>query len=134
MWLNGQELGSKANWKVGREFTNLKAWLKPGANVLAALATNQPAPVAQNPAGLIAKLELHFADGATQTIVTDASWRSARQETAVWRDIGFEDGAWKQALAIAPYGQGPWGMAAQGETPLLPCCAAIPGKLRIVVT
>ena len=131
-WLNGQELGADANWKVGREFKGLERLLKPGSNVLAVLAANQPAPIAQNPAGLIAKLELHFADNTTETLVSDTSWRSARQETAGWHDIGFEAGAWKQALAVAPYGQGPWGMAGQGETRLLPCCAAIPGKLRIV--
>lgn len=132
VWLNGQELGTDANWKVGREFKGLEQWLKPGANVLAVLAVNQPAPVTQNPAGLIAKLELHFADGTIQAIVTNASWRTARQGTAGWRDIGFEDSAWKQVLALAPYGQGPWGLAVQGETRLLPCCAAIAGKLRIV--
>ena len=132
VWLNGQELGSDTNWKAGKEFNGLERLLKPGANVLAVVATNMPAPVKQNPAGLIAKLELHFADGTAEVIVSDASWKSAQQETAGWRDIGFADGAWKSALAVAPYGQGPWGNAAQGETPLLPCCAVIPGKLRIV--
>ena len=61
--LNGQQLGGGDDWNNPRQFNDLARLLKPGTNVLAIVAENKPANVPANPAGLIACLEVRFADG-----------------------------------------------------------------------
>jgi Protein of unknown function (DUF4038)/Domain of unknown function (DUF5060) len=73
--VNDKILGSGDNWKFGRQF-NLGPIFQPGTNLLAIMAENKPAPKA-NPAGLIARLEVHFADGDVYRLNTDESWRCA---------------------------------------------------------
>jgi hypothetical protein len=131
VYLNGTELGSHANWQTGREFTDIRRFLNPGENVLAAVAANAAAPVAHNPAGLIANLEVAFADSTTLTVVTDASWQSVRSPAAHWTENGFDASGWQSAMLIAPYGQGPWGQAARQEA-IAPFCAGEAGGTRVI--
>jgi alpha-L-rhamnosidase len=73
---------------------------------------------------LIAELHLTFADGATQTIVTDNHWRTAAGpitfsntyggedfnaslERTGWDSASFDDAAWAQALVVASPGGAP---------------------------
>ncbi|MCK2220251.1 glycoside hydrolase family 78 protein [Actinomadura sp. ATCC 31491] len=67
---------------------------------------------------LIAQLEVTYADGTTETVVTDGSWRcapgpvtaaslydgekhDARLEPAGWSSPGFDDSAWRPADVLA---------------------------------
>jgi alpha-L-rhamnosidase len=77
-----------------------------------ALTTGEPRAIAQ--------IVVELADGTTQTIVTDETWRvgdgpilrnsiylgevyDARREQPGWDKVGFDDSAWKQAvLAVEP--------------------------------
>ncbi len=130
--LNGEKLGSEGNWRIGKQFDDLARLLKPGANTLAILAENKPATVPANPAGLIACLEVRFADGETLRLMSDATWRSAKSEAAGWDAAGFDDSAWSKAAAIARYGDGPWDKIG-GNTELDgPHAAGIPGTVRII--
>ena len=73
--VNGTDVGRSGgaeSWKTGKQFDNVAKLLKPGKNVLTIVAENMPAPTA-NPAGLIAKLEVQFTDGAPLTIISDGS-------------------------------------------------------------
>ncbi|PWU18938.1 MAG: hypothetical protein C5B50_07940 [Verrucomicrobia bacterium] len=56
--LNGQSVGTGENWSLGRQFNDLARFLRPGTNVLAIVAENKAAAVKENPAGLIACLEI----------------------------------------------------------------------------
>ena len=130
--LNEEKLGSEGNWRTGKQFEDLARLLKRGTNVLAIIAENKAANVPLNPAGLIACLELRFADGETLRLTSDATWRSAKSDTAGWDAAGFDDSAWSKAAAIARYGEGPWDKTV-GQSELDgPQAAGIPGMVRII--
>ena len=100
--LNGETLGSGDDWNAGRQFNDLARLLKPGTNVLAIVAENKPANVPANPAGLIACLEIRFADGETLEVGVRRHWRWAKSEASGWDTAGFDDAAWAKALAVGP--------------------------------
>jgi hypothetical protein len=135
--LNGKVIGASnpgsETWKTGRQFNDLARRLKPGANVLAIIAENLPAPTA-NPAGLIARLEIRFADGESLKLTSDAGWRSAKTEAAGWDKTGFDDAAWAKALVIGQHGDGPWGKIDQSgnDDAFGPQSSGIPGTVRMI--
>jgi hypothetical protein len=135
--LNGKVVGASnpgsETWKTGRQFSDLARRLKPGANVLAITAENLPAPTA-NPAGLIARLEILFADGESLKLVSDADWLSAKTESLGWDKTGFDDAAWAKALVIGRHGDGPWGKIDQPENDdaFGPQSSGIPGTVRMI--
>lgn len=111
---------------------DVTALLRSGTNALAVTLGNgwyNPLPLrlwgrvnlreamAVGPPCLIAKLEILFADGTTQTVASDAAWKTtggpilrnslylgevvdARLETAGWREAAFDDSAWPPAVRI----------------------------------
>jgi hypothetical protein len=132
-YLNGAPLGTHADWQSGREFRSLASHLRPGRNVLAVAATNGKAPVPENPAGLIAALDIGFADGTVLVVPSDATWRSSRTESRGWQQADFDDRSWVPAMFLARYGQGPWGnIGNRHEESYVPFAAGIPGKLCVV--
>ena len=131
-WLNGEKLGSDGNWKTGRRFDGLAQLLRPGTNVLAIVAENKPANVPANPAGLLACLEVRFADGETLRLMSDATWLSAKSSGADWNTTSFDDSAWPQAQIIASYGDNPWGKIGGLSELDVPHAAGIPGTVRII--
>ncbi len=79
--LNGKPLGAGEDWHAGRQFEDLAPLLRPGTNVLAIVAENKPANFPANPAGLIACLEIRFADGETLKLASDTTWRWATKRS-----------------------------------------------------
>jgi alpha-L-rhamnosidase len=141
--LNGQAVGAGAlatGWtaydkRVLYQTHDVTPLLKAGDNVLAAelgrgwYGVTEPnewyfhkAPWTAEPA-LKARLEIVLADGSTQVLVSDGTWRTldgpclwdsiyagerrdARREPAGWRAGGFDDHAWDAALtAKGPAGR-----------------------------
>jgi hypothetical protein len=88
---------------------DVRSYLKPGRNLLAVAASN--ASDQPNPAGLIAKLEVKFADGGQMSFGTDETWQASRDGgAAAGQAAGAGDGrGWLPAMKAAPYGGGPWG-------------------------
>jgi len=131
--LNGQALGGGDNWQTGQQFNDLARLLKAGTNVLAIEAENSPANGA-NPAGLIACLEIQFADGGALKLVSDATWRSSKSEVAGWDRAIFEDETWAKATAIGGYGAAPWGQidGSNNDEVFGPQCAGIAGVVRVI--
>uniref|UniRef100_UPI0025CDA0B6 alpha-L-rhamnosidase n=1 Tax=uncultured Caulobacter sp. TaxID=158749 RepID=UPI0025CDA0B6 len=152
--LNGAPIGESAiatGWtdygkRVLCRTHDVTALLKAGDNVLAAeLARGwygiaepnewyfHKAPWTAEPA-LKARLEIELADGATQVLVSDGTWRTAdgpclwdsiyagerrdaRREPAGWRAPGFDDRAWDAALRM----KGPAGrLLAATHEPIAP--------------
>jgi hypothetical protein len=132
--LNGISLGADGNWKAGRQFNELAPLLKPGTNVLAIVAENKPANVSANPAGLLAILEIRFADGELLKLASEATWRWNKLEVAGWDTAGFDDGNWAQGLVIGLYGDGPWGLIGGGpeDASSGPQALGIPETVRII--
>ncbi len=131
VWLNGRELGSGANWSVLTRFDATPA-LRKGRNVLAVRAENMKAPVALNPAGLTAALDLEFADSTGQTLRTDGNWRTSRGERTGWRNPDFDDADWSPALVTAAYGDAPWGRPGAEDPLFAPQACGIGDRLRVV--
>jgi hypothetical protein len=130
--LNGNNLGSGADWNLPRQFNDLAPLLTAGTNVLAIAAENMPAPGA-NPAGLIAMLDIQFAVGGAVQIVSDESWRCAKTESAGWNSTSFDDSAWTNAMMAARYSGGPWGkIDGPNDDTFAPQSAGIAGVVRVI--
>ena len=92
---------------------DLTEHLEDGASTLALAVTNSGGPAAW-----IGKLQVTYADGSQEEVVTDAAWRAATDGPPGWEQPGFDDAGWAAALEVAPYGAGPWGT--QVQLPQLP--------------
>lgn len=135
--LNGEVVGAanagSDTWKTGKQFTDIGRLLKTGTNVLAIVAENMPSSGA-NPAGMIARLEIQFADGETLKLISDSDWRSAKSETLGWDKKDFNDSSWDKALVVGKHGDGPWGPVGQTSNDGVfgPQVTGIPGGVRII--
>jgi hypothetical protein len=107
--------------------------LKPGRNVLAVEAENLRAPVAANPAGLLANLQVRTANGKDRVIDSDTSWRCTNEVTtdSKWTSADFNDSGWKPAKDLGQYGCKPWGTFATATT-YGPYSTGILDKVRII--
>jgi hypothetical protein len=129
VWLNGTEIGSGEKWDSPGRFDVSKS-LKAGTNVLAVRAENKPAPVKENPAGLIVSLEIDSA-GQRVSIRSDALWHVEKKEMEGWRDAGFDDKQWARAMVTAPYGQAPWGRFEKTDDTIDPLAMGLGDRLRV---
>ena len=130
--LNGETLGSSGDWRTGKRFDNIARLLKPGANVLTIVGENKPANVPANPAGLLAQLEVELGGGEKMKLVTDATWRCAKNQAAGWDATGFDDSSWPTAAVIARFGDGPWGKVGGQRESDEPHAAGIADKVRLI--
>lgn len=130
--LNGEKLGGANDWHTGRQFNDLARRLKPGTNVLAIAAENMPAG-GPNPAGLIASLEIQFADGGTWQMKSDETWSCEKAAPAGWDASAFDDLGWVKAMVVGKYGAMPWGEVEPADDDAYgPQSAGIPGVVRII--
>ena len=131
--INGELLGSSADWKTGAQFNDLARLLKPGENVIAIVGENVAAKVPANPAGMIATCEVRFTGGETVRLHSDATWRVSKADAPGWNKGGFNDSAWEKAVAIGEYGVAPWGQIGTGGKEVVgPQSAGIPDGVRII--
>jgi hypothetical protein len=114
---NGAKLGSHHTWQHPRVFA-VEEQVRPGRNVIAVRAENQPAPVRQNPAGLIVCLTLVPAEGQPLQVVSDGTWRASPVAVPGWEEPDFDDAAWPAAMLAAGDGLGPWGHRLLDRAPL----------------
>ncbi len=131
-YLNGDPVGEARSWRTGAQIGSLAARLRPGRNVLAIRAENGQAPVAKNPAGLIARLEIRLANGEIRRIDSGPQWRCAETETPGWAFLDFDDAALVSAMDLGPYGMAPWGTLADHGPYEVPYAAGIAGQVRVI--
>ena len=131
-YVNGELVGTHAATGTFQAI-DVSAELKAGRNVIAIEAENLPAPVAANPAGLLASLHVQMADGQTIDFATDDSWRSLQRAPRVpaWTNTEFDDASWATAKDLGAYGCSPWG-SFQPRATYGPYATGIAGKVRIV--
>jgi alpha-L-rhamnosidase len=72
----------------------LKNLLRGGRNTLAIEGENRPAPVTRNPAGLLCRLEIRFADGAMMRVDSDDAWRASKTVIDGWQGADFDARDW----------------------------------------
>ncbi|HZZ42014.1 MAG TPA: family 78 glycoside hydrolase catalytic domain [Tepidisphaeraceae bacterium] len=90
--------------------------LKPGqTNIVAVEAKNTGGP-----AGLAAKLTIHFETGNPMTLAVDDTWKSSTKSPAGWKGATFDDSSWHNAKVIAKVGDAPWGTPTAGSQLVLP--------------
>jgi len=132
VWVNGERLGESNAWGTTTLVQIPSNLLKPGGNVVAVLAENKAAGVAENPAGLIGSIEVRFEDGTQETVPTSKAWKSSQTESPGWHDREFDDSSWPHALEIGSFGDGPWGRILSGKETDQPQSTGIPGKIRFI--
>jgi len=121
LFVNGKRAGesdaSGDGWRnpVGIDVT---AHLREGANTLAIAATN--GATAPNPAGLIGKLSIEFAQGSPLAVRVNGTWKSSPEKAEGWAEPEFNDGAWVPAKEIAHFGAAPWGALGGAQLTLSP--------------
>lgn len=109
VWVNGTQVGEGDTWATLYRF-DVKKHLKAGNNVIAVEASNEGGP-----AGLVVRLS-----HGPALVVTDASWRTAKEVAKGWQNIDASDEKWARVKVLGPYGKvGPWtggGAAAKAGT------------------
>lgn len=123
VFLNGRLV--RKNYDHGNSWmrayeTDVAELLVAGRNVLAIEAGS----AGNRPAGAIAKLAVIGEAGYQLQVVTDGSWKAAREKTGEWTAASFDDAAWPAALDLGEIGIKPWGnhwtgWAQQAPSPLL---------------
>ena len=105
--VNGVELARHDDWTQPL-VVRLRDVLHAGSNTLAVGVRGQgDAPYG---GGLLARLEVEFADGEELVVVTDDAWQAGRQRTAGWDGgAAFDGTGWGAARVLGPYGIRPWG-------------------------
>ncbi|KAF8891018.1 hypothetical protein BD779DRAFT_223256 [Infundibulicybe gibba] len=119
LYHNGQLIAADTNtvegWKLA---TAVHVDLDPSSNVFAIQARNFPSdtdPNGNSSAGLLASVQITYADGSTAIMSTDASWHAAQPVPGGFQAASFDDSKWQSAAVLAKYGDGPW--AAQVAIP-----------------
>ncbi|KAF8891029.1 hypothetical protein BD779DRAFT_1784893 [Infundibulicybe gibba] len=111
LYHNGQLIAenSTLGWQMA---TAVHINLDPNFNVFAIQAHNSPLsadPNENTPAGLLASIQISYADGSTTTISSDDTWRVIQPIPDEFESTSFDDTLWQSAAAMATYGSGPWG-------------------------
>lgn len=104
-YINGAEVGHGDDYTAATPFA-VQRVLHPGMNLLAVAARN--AGESPNPAGLIGKLVIYYADGGQTLVQIDDTWRTTHILQDGWKKTGFDDRTWRQAVALGQFGMEPW--------------------------
>jgi hypothetical protein len=101
-FVNGKPVGRTDGWERLR-YLDLTASLTAGSNLLAVRLDN-----ADGPGGLLARLSVASADGAT-TVYSDGSWRATATDPGPdWAAPDFDDSAWSPAAELGVPPCDPW--------------------------
>jgi len=104
-FVNGQRVATGQDWQrpVGLA---LKVPFNRGRNLIAVRGRN-----VGGPAGMILRLDLKLASGATRQIVTDSTWRTSFELVSGWHELRFDASGWQPAhsFGVTSDHQGPWG-------------------------
>jgi hypothetical protein len=66
-------------------------------------------------------------------LVSDNGWRVAKNGPPGWDTPAFDDAGWDKAIAVAKYGDLPWGKIDQLRNEIFgPQSAGIPGVVRVI--
>jgi hypothetical protein len=128
--LNGAPAGVAWGWRSGPQINDRAQLLKPGRNDLAIWCELRPA-TGDKP-GLFAVVEIRYADGHVQRIVTDNTWKAWSRKLSGWDERKFDDTAWPGAVIVAQLGDQPWGPIGSPDLNTQgPQSAGIPGQVRL---
>ena len=110
LFVNGKEVSTSTDtdgWRTP-EMIDLRPYLVPGRNVIAALARDVASAEGFLLEGGIAAPGI-AAPGFAMDLLTDGSWRAAGEAPPDFAAPLFDDSAWPPAQVIAAAGREPWG-------------------------
>ncbi|MBN2064358.1 MAG: hypothetical protein JW745_06115, partial [Sedimentisphaerales bacterium] len=132
LYVNGKRVAEGDNFNIIKE-VSVERYLQSGENIIAVSVTNDGE--SNNPAGLIAALELVYKDGTVETIYTDTSWYVSREVSSGWQTellSGHDKG---NVLVSGPATMSPWHLnlsASRSELyPAYEATATVLGRLGI---
>ncbi len=102
--VNGEQVLEGDNFNIIQE-SNIKRYMQVGENVIEVAAAN--VGDGDNPAGLIAAIELRYKDGSSEMIYTDSSWQAG---------LGRESEL-KPVVELGEFAMGPWRLSADKAMP-----------------
>lgn len=102
-WVNGEQVAKGNAWQAPST-TDVTKRLTAGSNVVAIRGQNEGGIAA-----LLSRLDITYADGAKQSIITDGAWRVATAEATNWQQTAFAAADWKAAHSFGKLGREPWG-------------------------
>ncbi|KAJ6566482.1 bacterial alpha-L-rhamnosidase-domain-containing protein [Mycena capillaripes] len=114
LWVGGAEVGAAPDetdvWMEAQQFA-VPVNGSGSSVVFAVLATNRPdvGTGGASPAGLLAAVEILYADGSSEALTTDAAWKADASPADGWQAPGFDDAGWAAAASEGTYGVQPWG-------------------------
>jgi len=106
MFLNSRRIRNGSNFKEAVA-ADVKEHIRAGKNVLAVEANNEGD--SPNPAGVLAILDLRFADGGSMVVTSDGTWHTSKTGTPDWMNVDFDAGDWSNVRVVGAYGTDPWG-------------------------
>ncbi len=129
LWVNGKQVAEGGdNWGRPAEPIRIGSYLVPGTNSVGVEVVNGGAQ--PNPAGLLAALEIVYADGAEAHVQTDGQWSAGQQADAGWELAGTALNDWKAAEVIGAVDMSPWGVKDTRKKPLYPSYEATAKLLK----
>ena len=113
-WIGEFDLGARNNFKTVK-WNDITTRLEPGKTYVFGL-TGSHGEKGKNPAGIIGKLTIEFADGKTRIIPTDEKWKVSSSADANWNSTDFNDSKWSTPKVLGPAGMEPWGETRTAES------------------
>ena len=113
LYINGQSVTENNAYCEFRtvQQIDIKSYLKPGSNLLAAQCLN----AGEGSAGLILRVIVTLENGQKLQFGTDGQWKTAKGEQPDWMKPEFNDSPWPAARVLGEVGIGPWGPLKQND-------------------
>jgi putative heme-binding domain-containing protein len=102
-FVNAKSVGTIVAWEQAVT-VDVTGDLVAGENILAVRGINHGGA-----AGVVARLEVTFADGKKQSIVSDTTWLTHTEDVSGWQQLTFKADGWAKPVSVAKLGAGPWG-------------------------
>lgn len=108
--LNGKVAGKAEDWMKPLVLDDVKKLVGSGVNQIAVRAQNNGGVAA-----FVFKLEIQYADGSKQHVISNTGWKLSLTAKKGWQSAGFDDSDWKLKLASrGKLGVQPWGIPTKG--------------------
>ena len=102
-FLNAKSVATIVSWEQPVT-VDVTAELKVGENIFGLRGINHGGS-----AGVVARLELTFADGKKTAIVTDTTWLAHNEDIVGWQTADYKKEGWEKPISVAKLGAQPWG-------------------------
>jgi len=102
-FINAKSVATIVSWEQAVT-VDVTGDLQAGENILGIRGINHGGVAAA-----VARLEITFADGRKQSIVTDTSWLAHNEDVIGWQQLTFKPQGWEKPVSVARLGAGPWG-------------------------